>query len=834
MTSDTDKDALKQQVRLLEEELAVANIAKSALEQQLVVTSNSFAEVLTLLETTQTDLKQQKKATKHAKDFVDLAFNSMDSLLIMINSQGLITSINEATTYELDFAPAALIGKPIDCLFCPEDMADQGLAQQSLFDLIKEHSHFAGQHVLLTAEQHKLNYVVKASLQYDRYGNLSGGIVSAINITSLLNQQSELKKSETVMNLLMSTANDALIVTDEQDKIVLWNAKAEHIFGYTKEDVKVLRFHDIIVSPKDRALYYKGLPHFKKVGLGPAINCTREVTAYRKDGSAFTCEVSISSGRLDGRWHAFGVVRDITERKTAQNALVVAKTEADKANVAKSQFLATMSHEIRTPINGIIGMLHLCQQTELDEQQQDFIDKTEFSAKNLLTIINDILDFSKVEAGKMELEEAPFSLQTIKESVLSAVGIKAREKSLQLNFEIASQVPLDLIGDVNRLNQILLNLSSNAIKFTASGTVSIAITLLELTEKQCSLQFSVTDTGIGIAESTIGYLFESFKQADNSTTRKFGGTGLGLAISQKLSELMGGKINVQSKLGQGSTFSVELSFGLNNHFILPLPTPSQFAQPLDIILIDDNEISVQCISEALIQMGARVTGFVDAQKALDTIKDQTPDLVLSDWKMPNICGISFFKKLGEQLSGSKPMMILMSAYDIKAQIDELDALSIDAVIKKPLDLKRLKLIVEEGRSADRQPIIDIRGKTVLVAEDNPINRQVVEAILNSFGMNVETVENGEEAVEKLKDNQYDLILMDIQMPVMDGVEATKVIRQQLKITTPIAALTANVMSDDINAYLSAGMNLHIAKPINPDDLKAIVTNLISTSVSEGG
>ena len=381
MSDDNDIDSLKQRIALLEQELAASNMAKTALEQQLMATSTGYADVLTLLEQSNNDLKLQRKQVSQSEAFINLAFDSMDSLLIVLDAGGKITRINQATTAELGYGVADLLDQPVDCLFCPADMAEQGYAGLSLFDLVKAQTHFAGQHVLLCKSGNKLTYVVKANSLYDRFGKLSGGLLSAINITSLLDHQLELKRSETVLDLLMNTANDALIVSNDNDEVIVWNNKAEELFGYTVEEMAERGLHSLIVGAKDRKGYEKGRPHFQDSGLGPAINNTREVTAFRKDGSSFICEVSISSGRIDGRWHAFGVVRDITERKAAENALVAAKIEADKANLAKSQFLATMSHEIRTPINGIIGMLYLCKQTRLTPQQQDYLDKSEFSAK---------------------------------------------------------------------------------------------------------------------------------------------------------------------------------------------------------------------------------------------------------------------------------------------------------------------------------------------------------------------------------------------------------------------------------------------------------------------
>ncbi|MFT4925484.1 MAG: two-component system sensor histidine kinase/response regulator [Phenylobacterium sp.] len=843
MTDQGDGQALRQQIKQLQDELQQANLDKAALERKLVASSMDNDDMQLTLEQTQADLEWVSQSATKAQSYADLAFDSMDSLLIMLDRRGNIFSINSAITKELGYELSELVGQPVDCLFCPLDLAVQGFAQTPIFDLVGEQSRFTGQHVLLTNQLQQLTYIVKVNLLYDRHEKLVGGIFCAQNITSLLSQRQELKKSEMVLDLFMKTANDAFIVIDDADNIIVWNAKAEALFGYSSKEAQLKKAHEFLVSPDDKAQFDKGVPYFSLKGSLPSINNTREVKAYRKDGSSFVSEVSISSGRIEGRWHAFGVVRDISERKAVENALITAKTAADEANLAKSTFLATMSHEIRTPINGIIGMLHLCQQTQLDSQQQDYINKTEFSATNLLTVINDILDFSKVESGKMELETAPFSLQALKESVLSSVEVKAQQKGLSLDVNIPLEVPLDLIGDVNRLSQILLNLTSNAIKFTDTGMVNIEVALIEQYQNQkngqhgkcCRLKFSVTDTGIGISETSLPHLFESFKQADSSTTRKFGGTGLGLAISLRLAQLMGGTIDVKSTLGTGSCFWIELDFGVNDHFVLAQAEPTEpvlFSQRFNIVLVDDNAISLQIVETALIKMGAEVQSFSQVAAAIAYIETNTPDLILSDWKMPNVDGVSFFRELEAHKLLSPALRILMSAYTGgDSNSDQLKAieLSIDAVIKKPLNLKHLKEVVEEcllDRERSKPVQTSIKGKRILVAEDNAINAQVIEAILTSFEIVVEVVENGKLAVEKVRNNRYDLILMDIQMPEMDGVEATTLIRQELADDTPIAALTANVLATDIETYLNAGMNEHIAKPIEPDKLRGIISRLL--------
>ena len=818
-----------QALSLLQEELEAMRLAKRALEQQLISTAQGAAEALQQYQQLKNELDAFRQSQDRTQSFLSLAFESMDSLLFITDYEGLITQVNRSTKQTLNLSDDELLGQAIDSLLQVEGTAKNG-DSDSVFRSVMQKGHISGHYEFLarTSTQKKLTFLLNGNCLYDKFGKLSGMVFTAINESELSEKTNQLSRTNKLIEMMLDTANDAIIVSDEDDNITTWNTQSEKLFGYTKEDVVGKKLHDLIVSEEDRAAYYKGLMKFRSAGLGPAINTTRQVTAYRKDRSTFDAEVSISSAQIEGKWHAFGVVRDITESNKVARELIEAKSEADKANIAKSQFLATMSHEIRTPLNGIIGMVHLAQKTSLTPEQQDYLNKTDLSAKTLLTIINDILDFSKVEAGKMELELAAFSLQSIKESVLSTIAVKAEEKAIAFDFEISPEVPLDLIGDSVRLNQILLNLCSNAVKFTEKGRVSANVLLSKQGEEEVSLLFDIVDSGIGIAQESIPLLFNSFQQADSSTTRKFGGTGLGLAISQKLANLMGGEIKVESELGKGTRFWFELKFVVNSRFVTQSNKTEQFSKAFDIWLIDDNDLSLKVISSAVKDMRAKVSTFNTPYKALEALQsikheEGLPDVLLVDWKMPNMDGLSFIDNVNKLNLPKRPKAILMSSYNTTAQVNASESANLDGVLRKPIDLNKLHHFIEgfEEKEVERS----LSGKRVLLVDDVDINLQIAEYLLKELGMKVDTAINGKEAVEKACENSYDLIMMDIHMPVMDGIDATKILRDEKGIDVPIVALTANVMREDIDNYLSVGMNAHLPKPLQPEQMEAVLLSL---------
>ena len=624
-------------------------------------------------------------------------------------------------------------------------------------------------------------------------------------------------------------------------RIVDINDTALRMLGYTREEMLGRATYEFM-TPASRALHAPRFAEFMRTGQARDL----EYDFVRKDGSVFPALLSADMERdEEGRFlRSSATLVDNSERKARerqiaamQHELAQRAAEAEAANRAKSAFLANMSHEIRTPMNAIIGLTHLMARDSRDAQQRDRLAKVDDAAKHLLQVINDILDLSKIEAGKMVLEDTEFALDPLLARALEMVGARAREKGLELVLD-TDHLPPRLRGDPTRLSQALINLLSNAVKFTEHGWVRLRGELLKEDGARLLVRFEVRDTGEGITPERQGRLFSAFEQADSSTTRRHGGTGLGLALTRHLATMMGGSVGVESTPGEGSCFWLTAWLGQAEPEVEP-PRPVVL-NGLRAMLIDDLPEARHALADRLQMLGLHTDAMADGVSALERVEREINagrpyDVVLVDWRMGPPDGIETLRLLHAMLGAGMPPSILVTAFDDAPMWQQAREVGCDAILLKPITASALHdtlthLMRGSGTSdsqpgaldnADEEQLRRLHaGQRVLLAEDNPINQEVAVELLRSAGLRVETADDGQRAVELALAGRYDLILMDMQMPRLDGLAATREIRARADAQPPIIAMTANAFGEDRAACLEAGMNDHVAKPVDPSVLYA--------------
>jgi PAS domain S-box-containing protein len=801
------------------------------LEQVVADRTAEISAVNSNLETEINERKQVEVLITRAKKEWETIVDAVPDLILLADHNGKIIRCNRATILRLHTNYAEILGKQIGAALLKDEI--RGLD-------------------LLNSEPEALSFptfegwfdVSVYPIKLQDGGD--GKIYLVRDVTEQVKAEAEIRRQKQFFEAVVQNSPVAIVTIDFNQRISSCNPAFENLFGYQIDEV-VGKDLDSLIAPAEALPKAKSFT--QQVAGGGTIRGFGQ--RKRKDNTLIDVEIAGVPVLVEGETLAtLGIYHDITELERARR-------DAEMADRAKSEFLANMSHEIRTPMNGVIGMLELALDTGLNAEQKDYLETARESADALLSLLNDILDFAKIEAGHLDLEIIDFDLRSTVEGVAVTMAQRAESKGIEMACLIYHDVPSRLRGDPGRLRQILVNLVGNAIKFTTHGEVVIRVNLEEENEKTARLRFAVSDTGIGIPRERQKAIFDRFVQVDSSTTRKYGGTGLGLAISKQLTELMGGAISLESEAGKGSTFYFtavfEKQFGVQEEvMIVPVDLKG-----LHVLGIDDNATNRMILTKFLENFGCRITTIDSGLLAVRTMRaaaarNDPYRLILLDMQMPEMDGEQTIRELKSDAVAAEAAVIVLTSMGQRGDAARLEALGCSGYLLKPIKqnqlydaivtiLGRRKIQRDESQSArlvTRHTLSEQKRHMakLLLAEDNPINQKLAVTLLQKAGYAVDVVENGKLAFEAVRTRHYHIVLMDVQMPVMDGLEATRMIREYEEGTrhTPIIALTAHAMKGDRERCEAAGMDDYLSKPLEPDVVFATIEKWLAVSMAGPG